>query len=71
VLDLGSTGGASISPSTNSTLAGANDRALASCASVMSTPVSIAFKQSVAANETLRAGSYGNTLTFTLSTTTP
>jgi cytochrome c len=34
-------------------------------------PVSIAFKQSVGAKETLRAGDYGKTLTFTLSTTTP
>ncbi|WP_270040050.1 PKD domain-containing protein [Solirubrobacter ginsenosidimutans] len=34
-------------------------------------PVTVAFKQSVGANEALRAGTYGKTLTFTLSTTTP
>jgi PKD repeat protein len=39
--------------------------------SISADPVSIAFKQSVGANETLRAGDYGKTLTFTLSTTTP
>jgi len=39
--------------------------------SVSSDAVTIGFKQSVGANETLRAGNYGKTLTFTLSTTTP
>jgi hypothetical protein len=34
-------------------------------------PVTIAFKQSIAANDALRTGSYSKTLTFTLSTTTP
>jgi hypothetical protein len=33
--------------------------------------VAIAFSQAVGANEALRTGSYGKTLTFTLSTTTP
>ncbi len=33
--------------------------------------VTIGFKQSIAANEPLRTGSYAKTLTFTLSTTTP
>ena len=33
--------------------------------------MTVAFKQVVGANETLRAGNYGKTLTFTLSTTTP
>jgi predicted alpha-1,2-mannosidase len=32
---------------------------------------SIGFKQSIGANEALRTGTYGTTLTFTLSTTTP
>ena len=36
-----------------------------------STPAAKTFKQVVDANETLRAGNYGKTLTFTLSTTTP
>ena len=31
----------------------------------------IEFKQSIAANEALRTGTYGKTLTLTLSTTTP
>jgi hypothetical protein len=31
----------------------------------------IGFKQSIAANDALRTGAYGTTLTFTLSTTTP
>jgi len=39
--------------------------------SISSDAVTIAFKQVVDANETLRAGNYGKTLTFTLSTTTP
>ncbi len=34
-------------------------------------PVTIAFKQHIGANEPLRTGSYGTTLTFTLSTTAP
>jgi fructose-1-phosphate kinase PfkB-like protein len=34
-------------------------------------PVTVAFKQSVGAGDALRAGSYGKTLAFTLSTTTP
>jgi PKD repeat protein len=34
-------------------------------------PVTVAFKQSIGAGEALRAGTYGKTLTFTLSTTTP
>jgi hypothetical protein len=33
--------------------------------------VTVAFKQAIGANEPLRTGSYGKTLTFTLSTTTP
>jgi hypothetical protein len=33
--------------------------------------VAIDFKQSIEANEPLRTGRYGKTLTFTLSTTTP
>ncbi len=33
--------------------------------------VSVAFKQSIAANEALRTGTYSKTLTFTLSTTQP
>ena len=35
------------------------------------TPVTIGFRQSIAATEGLRTGAYGKTLTFTLSTTTP
>jgi hypothetical protein len=31
----------------------------------------IGFKQTIAANDALRTGAYGKTLTFTLSTTTP
>ena len=31
----------------------------------------LGFKQSIAADEGLRTGSYGKTLTFTLSTTNP
>ena len=38
---------------------------------ISSDPVTLAFKQTVAAAETLRAGTYGKTLTYTLSTTTP
>ena len=34
-------------------------------------PVTIAFRQSIGSNDALRTGSYGKTLTFTLSTTTP
>ena len=33
--------------------------------------VSIAFRQHIGAGQALRTGSYGKTLTFTLSTTTP
>ena len=33
--------------------------------------VPVVFKRSIAANEPLRTGTYGKTLTFTLSTTTP
>ena len=33
--------------------------------------MTLAFKQPIAANEGLRTGSYGKTLTFTLSTTAP
>ena len=33
--------------------------------------VDVAFKQSIAANDALRTGSYAKTLTFTLATTTP
>jgi len=38
---------------------------------VSASQVTIGFKQSVGAGESLRAGNYGKTLTFTLSTTTP
>jgi len=38
---------------------------------ISSDQVTIAFKQPVAASETLRAGNYSKALTFTLSTTTP
>jgi hypothetical protein len=34
-------------------------------------PVGIAFRQTIGVNDPLRSGSYGKTLTFTLSTTTP
>ena len=34
-------------------------------------PKTLAFKQSVGADEGLRTGSYSKTLTFTLSTTAP
>ena len=40
-------------------------------APVSNGPVTIAFKQSIAATDPLRTGSYSKTLTFTLSTTTP
>jgi hypothetical protein len=33
--------------------------------------LTLGFKQSIAANDPLRTGSYGKTLTFTLSTTNP
>ena len=33
--------------------------------------VTVTFKQSIGANDALRTGAYGKTLTFTLSTTTP
>ncbi len=38
---------------------------------ISSDQVTIGFKQSVGAGDTLRAGLYGKTLTFTLSTTAP
>ena len=44
---------------------------LSYAAPVSQDPVTIAFQQHVAATDALRAGSYGKTLTFTLSTTTP
>ena len=34
-------------------------------------PVTITFSQHIAANDALRTGTYGKTLTFTLSTTSP
>ena len=40
-------------------------------APVSNDSVTIAFQQAIAANDALRTGSYGKTLTFTLSTTTP
>ena len=40
-------------------------------APVSNDAVTIAFKQPIGANEPLRTGAYGKTLTFTLSTTTP
>ena len=33
--------------------------------------VTVGFSQTIGANEPLRSGSYGKTLTFTLSTTNP
>ena len=38
---------------------------------VSNDPVTIGFKQSIAANDALRTGVYSKTLTFTLSTTQP
>ena len=38
---------------------------------VSNDPVSITFRQPIAATEPLRTGSYAKTLTFTLSTTAP
>ena len=38
---------------------------------ITSDPVTIAFRQSIAAGDALRTGTYSKTLTFTLSTTTP
>ena len=38
---------------------------------ISSRTVEVAFKQSIAADEGLRTGSYAKTLTFTLSTTNP
>ena len=38
---------------------------------VSNDPVALGFKQTIAANDPLRTGSYSKTLTFTLSTTTP
>ncbi len=40
-------------------------------APISNDPVTVAFKQSIGANDALRTGSYSKTLTFTLSTTTP
>jgi amidase len=40
-------------------------------APVSNDPVTIMFKQHVDATDALRTGGYSNTLTFTLSTTTP
>ena len=40
-------------------------------APVSAGPVTIGLKQTIGANEPLRTGTYGKTLTFTLSTTTP
>jgi hypothetical protein len=40
-------------------------------APVSNDPVTITFKQLVKASDPLRTGTYGKTLTFTLSTTTP
>ena len=49
-----------------------NPTPLASWAAPVSNdPVTIAFKQSIAANDPLRTGSYAKTLIFTLSTTAP
>ena len=36
-----------------------------------SSGVAVSFKQTIAANDALRTGTYSKTLTFTLSTTTP
>jgi hypothetical protein len=38
---------------------------------VSNDPVTIGFRQQIAANDALRTGTYSKTLTFTLSTTTP
>jgi hypothetical protein len=38
---------------------------------VSNDPVTLAFEQSIGANEALRTGTYSKTLTYTLSTTTP
>jgi hypothetical protein len=40
-------------------------------AAIASDPVSVTFKQTISATEGLRTGTYGKTLTFTLSTTNP
>ncbi len=40
-------------------------------APVSNDPVTLEFKQSIASNDALRTGTYGKTLTFTLSTTNP
>jgi PKD repeat protein len=52
-------------------LAGAPSTLLTYPRAISSDQVTLAFKQPVAATETLRAGNYGKSLTFTLSTTTP
>ena len=44
---------------------------LSYAAPVSNDEVTLDFKQSIAANDALRTGSYSKTLTFTLSTTTP
>jgi hypothetical protein len=44
---------------------------LAWAAPVSHDPVAVTFKQSIAADDALRTGTYSKTLTFTLSTTTP
>ena len=44
---------------------------LAYAAPVSSDPVTLEFRQSIGATDALRTGTYGKTLTFTLSTTTP
>jgi extracellular elastinolytic metalloproteinase len=49
----------------------ATSGAFAPLDSTVTIPTTIEFKQSIGAGETLRPGTYGKTLTFTLSTTTP
>jgi hypothetical protein len=49
----------------------ATSGAFAPLDSTVTIPTTIEFKQSIGATETLRPGTYGKTLTFTLSTTTP
>ena len=52
-------------------VAGAPSTLLTYPRAISSDSVTLAFKQPVASSETLRAGNYGKSLTFTLSTTTP
>ncbi|MDA0164587.1 M14 family metallopeptidase [Solirubrobacter ginsenosidimutans] len=64
------------SATTNTTFADVGSSAaplnlLSYSAPVSADPVTLNFKQTIAASEGLRTGSYGKTLTFTLSTTTP